>query len=79
MLSAVPSTSTTHDIDTVEHDGQVSERTLSRLVEMGANHCMFDALWKDDGERRNAELETLENGEHSVTEMEALEAKLKTR
>ena len=76
MLSAVPPT--THGIDAMDHDGQVSERTLNRLVDMGANGSMFDGLQTDDGERRNAELEALKDEEHSMTEMEALEAELET-
>ena len=75
MLSAVPPT--THGIDAMDHDGQVSERTLNRLVDMGSDGSMFDGLRTDDGERRNAELETLKDGEHNVTKMEALEAELK--
>ena len=55
MLAAVPST--THVINTVDHDGQVSERTLNRFIDMGANGSMFDGLRMDDGERRNVELE----------------------
>ena len=62
MLSAVPYT--THIINTVDHDGQVSERAPSHSVDREANGSMFDGLWMDDEERRNAELESLKNGEH---------------
>ena len=75
LLSAVPPN--THDINNVDHDGQVNERTLNRLVDRGANGSMFDGLRTDDGERRNVELETLKDRDHSMTEMEALEAELK--
>ena len=46
MLSAVPPT--THDINAVDHDGQVSEGTLNRLVDRGANSSMFDGLRTDE-------------------------------
>ena len=76
LLSAVPSHM--HGTNATDHDGQVNERTLNRLVDRGANGSMSNGLQTDDGERGNAELETLEEEEHSTTKTEALEAELNT-
>ena len=71
MLSAVPSY--THDLN-----GQVNKRMLNRLLDRGAKGSMSNGLRTDDGERRNTELETLEEGEHSTTKTETMEAEWKT-
>ena len=50
VLSVLPSN--THDIDTVDHDGQLNEMTMSRLADRGANgdDGMFGGLRADDEE-----------------------------
>lgn len=50
----------THGTNATDHNGQVNERTLNHLVDRGAEGSLSDGLGTDDGERRNTELETLE-------------------
>ena len=66
ILSGIILFLSTFIFDAAAYDGQVNEKEIYCLIGRGANHCMFDGLWKNDGEHSKAELpEMLDDGEHS--------------
>ncbi len=67
ILSGIILFLSTFIFDAAVYDGQMNEKEIYCLIDRGANHCMFDGLWKDDGEHsKKAELPgMLDDGEHS--------------
>jgi hypothetical protein len=67
ILSGIIIFLSTFIFEAAVYDGQMNEKEIYCLIDRGANHCMFDGLWKDDGEHSKAELpeRMLDDGEHS--------------
>ena len=64
ILSGIILFLSTFIFDAAAYDGQVNEKEIYCLINRGANHCMFDGIWKDVGEIVAELPETLEDGEH---------------